>query len=446
LTESSWTESLHWVKRLGPYALLWFALWGSIFSGPWPIIGEKAGLLAWINAMRASVPLALLVLWVLLMPVRVGPARKRSGPEVLWTLYALVMFVAALHTDRWFVWGYWALAYLSVFAAIDLTLAGAVVTRAQDMVRFNWLMATLILVAMLFLARDMLLVEGKTGLTAYGLDQRARFVAGVPVSKTSGLARMAIVPAVVGFVLMLQSAGVRRFLWAGVGLAAVVMIWFFQARQGIFGTIFALGFVMLLIGGRMRALGVVVTSVIGLFLFAGALPENVVDYVVEHATRGEGGEAFESMTGRDEIWRRGWRIVEEAPWIGYGPQADRRFIFFNASNGLLYAAMCAGYIGLLLYLGGLVWGWVLYARAFRDRAALSSSSRAFLLQVGGIMAYLTIRNYPENAASFYSVDLILHATMLAYLGVLDRARRRRPSGRRMRGRGGPVGLPDGRMA
>ena len=413
------------VAGLGIYALVWIALWSSINSGPWVIVAEKAGMLDWLNATRASMPLVVLLLWFVLLPARTGRGRAVTGAEVLWILYAVAMLVSTRQTDSWFVYGYWAIAYLGVFAAIDITLRASSVSRAIDMVRFNWLLGTLFLVAMLFLARDVLLVESELGLTAYNLDQRAEGVAGAPISKTSGLSRLAIVPAVVGFVLMLQLTGAARTLWAAVFLGAALMVWFFQTRQGIFGMAFALGFVMLLHGGRTRVAGAVFTLLIGLLLFAGALPQDAIDYVTEYALRGEGMEAFESMTGRDELWRMGWRFVEESPWSGYGPQADRRLIYQNASNGPLYAAMCAGYPGLLLYLGGLVWGWILFARAFLDRLAWSAEERVFLVQVGGIMAYLTLRNIPENAASFYSVDLLLHATMIAFLGTLEREHQRR---------------------
>ena len=69
-----------------------------------------------------------------------------------------------------------------------------------------------------------------------------------------------------------------------------------------------------------------------------------------------------------------------------------------------------------------MWGWVLFARAVLRGYARDHAQWLFLLQVGGIMAYLTIRNIPENTAALYSVDLLLHAPLLAYLGTLERVR------------------------
>jgi hypothetical protein len=89
----------------------------------------------------------------------------------------------------------------------------------------------------------------------------------------------------------------------------------------------------------------------------------------------------------------------------------------------------------------MAWGWLLFYRAVRYRYARTFAERLLLIQVGGVMAYLTVRNIPENTAALFSVDLLLHAPMLAYLGVLVRERRRR-----VRRRVGPVGLPTRRLA
>lgn len=423
--------------------LLWVMLWSTINSGPWHLVYSPSGLTGWANAIRAAMPLLILGIWVASLVVRTRGARTPTGPETLWILYALIAFAAALAYDRWFDIGYWALAYLSVFAAIDLTLRESPLSRATAVVWVNWFLATVFLVAMLVFAREVLFVEGKTGLTAYGVVNRAQAVGGAPIARSSGLARLAIVPVVVGFVLMFHARGARRLLWAALCVAAAVMIWFFQSRQGIIGMALALALVMLLLGGRARALGVVAMAV-GVVAFYADLAPEFTTYVVEHAMRGEGLSAFESMTGRDVIWLRGWRAVENAPLIGYGPQADRRVIHLNAQNGALYAALCAGYLGAALYAGGMGWGWLLFHRAVRYRYARTFAERLFLIQVGGVMAYLTVRNIPENTAALFSVDLLLHASMLAYLGTLDRERRRRGMRRRV-ARVAPFGAPKGRL-
>jgi len=70
----------------------------------------------------------------------------------------------------------------------------------------------------------------------------------------------------------------------------------------------------------------------------------------------------------------------------------------------------------------------LFVRAYVQRLSWRADERDFLMQLGGVMAFLTLRNIPENTASFYSVDLLLHAPIIACLGVLLRHHSRRGAG------------------
>ncbi|WP_295583860.1 O-antigen ligase [uncultured Lamprocystis sp.] len=409
---------------MGWLALLsWAGCWAAINAGPWYLEDEPQTFNEWINALRALGCLLPLVLWPLLLPLRRQRTRVPTLAEWMWIGYAVLSLNAALLTGADFSVWYWALAYLSVFLVIDWSigdidpLARAIMTN-----RLMWLMASLLFVWMLFAARDVLLVQGEGGLTAHGLVERADLGVLGPISRSTGMARLAILPVVIGLVMALGGRGLGRLLWAALSLVSLLALWSFQSRQGLVGAAFALGFVVWLFGGRTRLVGIVIMLLAGLALFAGLFPQHWLRHLTEYATRGEGLSDLQSMTGRDLIWRLGWRVVEESPWLGFGPQADRRLIGLNAQNGLLYAALAAGYPGAVLYLGGLLWGWVLFARAVLRGYTRDHAQWLFLLQVGGIMMYLTIRNIPENTAALYSVDLLLHAPLLAYLGTLERVR------------------------
>ena len=410
-------------RSFGLPLLVWLSCWSGLNAGPWYLEKPPQDLIDWVNALRVLGPLLPLVLWPLLSPLLRQRHRLPTLAEGLWIGYALLSLQAALLTGTDFPVWYWAFAYLGVFAAIDWSFGGGdPLPRAMVTNRLIWLLATLLLIAMLFVARDALLVQGKLGITAHGLVHRADLGRFGPISRSTGMARLAVVPAIVGLVMVLERRGLWRLPWAALSLAALLAIWLFQARQGIVGTAFAMGFVVWVSGGRVRFVGIAMTVLAGLALLAGLFPQDWLDYISAFATRGDGLSKLQSMTGRDLIWRLGWRAVEAAPWLGSGPEADRRLIGLNAQNGLLYAALAAGYPGAALYLGGLLWGWVLFARALLRGYARDGAERLFLLQVGGIMAYLTIRNIPENTAALYSVDLLLHAPLLAYLGTLDRVR------------------------
>jgi len=431
--------------------LSWLVLWAAINAGPWYLEQEPQTLVSWMNALRALGCLLPLILWPLLLPLRRQLIRVPTLAEGMWIGYGVLSLNAALLTGADFSVWYWALAYLGVFLVIDWSIGDIdPLPRAMMTNQLMWLMATLLFVWMLFAARDVLLVQGEGGLTAYGLVNRADLGTLGPISRSTGMARLAIVPAVIGLVMALGGRGIARLLWAALSLTSLLGIWWFQSRQGLVGAAFALGFVVWLFGGRARLVGIVMMLLAGLALFGGLFPQDWLRDLIAYATRGEGLSELQSMTGRDLIWHLGWRVVEESPWLGFGPQADRRLLGLNAQNGLLYAALAAGYPGAALYLGGLLWGWVLFARAVLRGYARDHAQWLFLLQVGGIMAYLTIRNIPENTAALYSVDLLLHAPLLAYLGTLERVRG--PDWRRVRlarsvadlGQRGPLGARQSR--
>lgn len=430
---TSHAGSLRWTVGLA--SLLWIACWSAINGGPWYLEVPPADLGDWINVLRTLAPLGVLVLWLLLLSVRKGPPRRPSLAEGLWGSYALLSCVPALQAPESFQQLYWGLAYLAVFAAAELSIGNPErCDQAMAMNRLNWAVATLLLMLMLLFARDVLLIRGDAGLSAYGLIRRADLGEFGPISRSTGMARLAIVPAVVGLVFALAGRGLPRLFWGALSLGALLLIWLMQARQGIVGALFVVGFVVWMIGGRTRALGLMGALLAGFALVLGLLPEHWLGTLWAYATRGEGLKALETMTGRDLIWRIGWIAAEHSPWIGYGPQADRVVLGMNAQNGVLYAALAAGYPGALLYLGGILWGWVLYVRAWRRGYAETREEWLFMIQAGGIMAYLTLRNIPENTAALFSVDLLLHAPILAWLGTLERARgplwRRRRAGAR----------------
>ena len=61
------------------------------------------------------------------------------------------------------------------------------------------------------------------------------------------------------------------------------------------------------------------------------------------------------MSGRLYIFRDAWQLIKGAPFIGYGPQADRRVLTIvgNAQNAILYALLCGGFLGGSGYIAGL---------------------------------------------------------------------------------------------
>lgn len=176
---------------------------------------------------------------------------------------------------------------------------------------------------------------------------------------------------------------------------------------------------MLLLGGRARTIGI-----LALVLTAGAVSLNFVshetlNYIWRHATRHDLN--LMKMTGRTDIFQDAWLAILRAPIIGYGPQGDRRIIFANAQNGVLYALLCGGFLGGGAWTLGFAIALVYLARAVWRRDIVPVDDSMLFAQVAGLMVFFTLRTIPENTAALFSVDLMLQLPAMVYLGVLVRA-------------------------
>jgi hypothetical protein len=125
-------------------------------------------------------------------------------------------------------------------------------------------------------------------------------------------------------------------------------------------------------------------------------------------------------TGRVEIWKRALKEIKDKKiLLGYGPQADRfllksinfdpkiprHFYDSNASNGLIYAYLCAGIIGLLFILS-------IYTLIFHEVYKSIFVKKAFISKniyvVFSILAlsFLSVRTVYENGYTYFGVDYV----------------------------------------
>lgn len=399
-------------------AFMWLALWSAINTGPWNLDDLFSGGLASINALRAAAPMITLVLGgFYLLSVRPSPLARPTAPEALFWLYGLAMLASSLAIDPWFRWGYWALSFLAVPMVLRAYLVGG--DPLQRIVRLNyltWATACVVLAVLVFVARDALF-EAETG---YGVVNRVGGVAGGAMSRSSGMARFAAIPALLAFVAFWRIRGLRsRLVATAVFAASVTLVWHLQSRGAIFSLLAALAFVMLFMGKVPRMIGVVLL-VVSISGGMELVPQETRKQVVEHVTRGEGVQAFRSMSGRDRIWRKTWRAIERQPWLGYGPQSDRRIIRENVQNGFLYAWLSAGVLGVIGYAGGMLASWWCFLRIFVEKFRLEQRQRDMLMATGGLLVFFTLRSYPENTAALYSVDLLVQLPAMVYIAMLYR--------------------------
>lgn len=125
-------------------------------------------------------------------------------------------------------------------------------------------------------------------------------------------------------------------------------------------------------------------------------------------------------TGRVDIWKRALKEIKDKKiLLGYGPQADRfllksinfdpkiprHFYDSNASNGLIYAYLCAGIIGLLFILS-------IYTLIFHEVYKSIFIKKAFITKniyvIFSILAlsFLSIRTVYENGFTYFGVDYV----------------------------------------
>ncbi len=404
--------------------LCWLALWASINDGPWNIDLDRilGGGFAAIHGIRAAFPLVVLAIWIFHLLGRSDTRmREPTLPEWLWFFYAAVCLTASIGVENWFQWGYWGLAFIATLGAGEMYLAecGGEIAGAASLNRLSWVAAAVVLAIIVYLGRGHLVVETPEGLSGYKVNTRMPMLAGMAMVRPTGISRFAAAVAIVACAAMWRTERWTRVAWIALFAGCAWLVWVMQSRGSLAALVAALGVVMLLLRGRARTIGI-----LALALTAGAVGLDLVSHdtlhhLWRHATRADTN--LVRMTGRTDIFQNAWQAILRAPIIGYGPRADRRIIFGDAQNGVLYSLLCGGFLGGGAWTLGLAIALVYLARAlWRPDIVFAGDSTVFA-QVAGLMVFFTLRTIPENTSALFSVDLMLQLPAIVYLGALIRA-------------------------
>lgn len=422
---SLWTVARQWLTLP---LVLWALLWLAIDTGPWNL-HFGGGVHGMVNAVRASFPLVVLTVAAIALLARSGQRRPTLVEGSFW-IYGLVMFVSSFQVHPWFDYAYWAFAFLATLAATQLALARYDSVRvAQKLNWASWLIATAALLTLLIVARDLLFAN--SALSGYGIVNRAKTVGGVPMSRASGLSRMAAVPATVALVYVFRGRWWQRFGALMVFSGAFFIIWIMQSRGSLFAFLGAFAFVLCLGGPQARRVGVVAALLLVALWLGEALSGGVLHQLWEHATRSTGSSGFHTMSGRPEIWHHAWKHIQQFPLIGHGPQADRQFSDVgNAQNAVVYALLNTGFLGTSFFVLGMAAAWASLAGLLKRFSRLTQHERFMVTVTGALLAFNTLRSIPENNAALFSIDLLLQYPAMVYLAVLHRSVKRRQRGRR----------------
>ena len=415
--------------RVGAFsvgALCWFLLWVGINTGPWNLQLDliESSWTGFFNGFRAALPLIVLAFWIFHLLVRRRAAiRSFTLPEALWLYYGLVMLAASIYADPWFDCAYWGIAYLSAFAAAEMYMQESFsYKRAGDLNLLNWIFGSAVLATLVWIARGQLVAPTSMGASGYGVLGRIPTVAGMPMVRASGISRLAAVPAIVAFPVVWQPRRPARIFAAAIFAPSAYLVWVMQSRGSLTSFGVALILVMIMGGGASRRTGIALLVLLATIFTLGFIPADTVHHLWLFATRGTEGQQLASMSGRTLIFHDAWEAIQAAPLIGYGPQADRRVLTTvpNAQNGVLYALLCAGFLGGSGYIAGLAVSWLMLFRIARYRHLLDPAEKITFVQIVGMMAFFTIRSYPENCAALFSVDLLLQLPAIVYIGEFDR--------------------------
>ena len=409
-----------WAKLAGWVSfpiVMWVALWLSINTGPWQFSEFGSGFGADMDAVRAGLPLVVLALAVLSL-ITAGRRHRDDWVErALWA-YGLIMLLACTGAENWFDQAYWGFAFL---AALAVAASGIRHEEALALTaRLNWaswLMTSLVLLAMLFVARDVLYAPD-TG-SSYNVLNRFQDAYGYTISRSTGLSRMAAIPAIISLVFVFSGPPWKRLASLAVLCASIYVIWIMQARGALFAFVGAFLFVMFLGERKAQKASILILIAVGLFAVLGSSSGGSLHDVWLHATRGEGSDAFGSMSGRDVIRQNAIERIAASPLFGYGPQADRLFADVgNAQNAVLYALLCAGIVGAFFFLVAFLLAWRALIFLIRRIRRLEPRERRMVQITGGILVFATLRSIPENNAALFSIDLLLQFPAMLYLATL----------------------------
>lgn len=402
-------------------SLIWLGLWFSINTGPWVLREWPSTTIGYAHYARTVFPFVMLPFIFFLLQKR-SSIPIFTGPLRWWFLYGLTgLFSSIVMSPAPWHGVYWTVLYLTVILSAVLYIKQGEPLRQAVLLNYEgWVITFIFLSILLFFARDVLLVESRWGLTGYGVVGRMQEVSGMPMSRSSGLARFAAIPGIAAFVFFWQKGTLKRPVWGVIFLASFMLIYLMQSRGAMLGFAFAVGFVMLFLGPKTRIVGGVMMLLAAIMLFTNVIPQETTEVVVQRFMRGQSVEELRTLTGRTRAWEHAWIYINRSPFIGWGAQADRIFIKEHVHNTYLYALMTSGYIGATFFVIGLLQAWLLFLKIWRKGIDRLCGQRTMLVQVGGILAFFTVRSIPEVSGALYGVDTMLMIPALAYLTTLQK--------------------------
>jgi O-antigen ligase len=398
--------------------LLWACLWCNLNSGFWDLVSPNS-LDSLQLLVRAVLPFGVLPIAAIFLIARKTLRLPRRSPSRMLFLYGAFATLASVFSPE----PMWALYWSVVFLA-TLLAAWAFIDRADpiDSVRqlllITWI-ATLVVAAIVgYAARNSVFGSSATG---YGVNAELH-----DLSRAAGVARWAAVP---GLVCLVRAYHARKFsliaFYLAIAAVSFFIVYRMQSRGSVFGSVAALLFAIL-VSSKMRRYALPFAVLALILILTLDSPAAVSNRVVKYLERGQSKEEFISMTGRTRAYNHGLAEFQNAPIFGRGQWADRLTIGEHVHNSFLQALMNGGILGGIPYFGSWIFGWVLFFKLQKRRAAFLPEDRVHLLECGAVMMFFTVRAIPETTTASFAVDLLVMVAVYVYLEALWISKTRTP--------------------
>ena len=105
--------------------------------------------------------------------------------------------------------------------------------------------------------------------------------------------------------------------------------------------------------------------------------------------------------------------------FGYGFQADRLLLETHMHNSVMHAVLQTGLLGTIPFVLAIVFAWILLLRLIISLKSLSTPDKHLVIQCAGVLAFFTVRSFPESTGAFFGVDWLIIAVMLFYLQAVN---------------------------
>ncbi|SVD99639.1 uncharacterized protein METZ01_LOCUS452493, partial [marine metagenome] len=114
--------------------------------------------------------------------------------------------------------------------------------------------------------------------------------------------------------------------------------------------------------------------------------------------------ALQFSSGRTSVWKEGWALFKRSPILGYGFHADRLLLNTHLHNSIAHAFFQTGLMGGIPFVSALVISWIFMFRMVRRVLLNSYIDKHIVVQVAGVLTFLTTRSLPESTGAFFGVD------------------------------------------